>query len=174
MQGLHRSPVNSQHKGEWLRALLFSLICAWINDWVNNRETGDLRHHCAHYVVTVMKEGIQSKNNHKFLSKSPIKFEICSTIKCILALVLRVWFCVYKLYIWYQNTILYFYRWYFFIFAWYFMKTENIKCCQTNKPTQMLWHLMILCCYNSCCNRETTHRNLSWMFIHIKVPALGG
>ena len=33
---------------------LFSLICAWINDWVNNREAGELRRHWAHYAVTVM------------------------------------------------------------------------------------------------------------------------
>ena len=26
----------------------------WINDWVNNREAGDLRHHRAHYDVIVM------------------------------------------------------------------------------------------------------------------------
>ena len=25
------------------RSLMFSLICAWINGWVNNREAGDLR-----------------------------------------------------------------------------------------------------------------------------------
>ena len=30
-------------------ALMFSLICAWINGWVNNREAGDLRRHCAHH-----------------------------------------------------------------------------------------------------------------------------
>ena len=30
-----------------------SLICAWINAWVNNGEGGDLRHHRAHYGVTV-------------------------------------------------------------------------------------------------------------------------
>ena len=30
------------------------LICAWINCWVNNRETGDLRRHRAHYDVTAM------------------------------------------------------------------------------------------------------------------------
>ena len=54
VRGIHRSPVNSPHKGQWRRALLFSLICAWINGWVNNREAGDLRHHCAHYDVTVM------------------------------------------------------------------------------------------------------------------------
>ena len=29
-------------------------ICAWINDWVNNREAGDLRCHRAHYDVIVM------------------------------------------------------------------------------------------------------------------------
>ena len=33
---------------------MFSLICAWINGWVNNREAGELRRHRAHYDVTVM------------------------------------------------------------------------------------------------------------------------
>ena len=33
---------------------MFSLICAWINGWVNAREAGDSRCHCAHYDVTVM------------------------------------------------------------------------------------------------------------------------
>ena len=42
------------HKGQWRRALMFSLICAWMNGWVNNREAGDLRRHRAHYDVTVM------------------------------------------------------------------------------------------------------------------------
>ena len=32
----------------------FSLICAVITDWVNNRVAGDLRRHRAHYDVTVM------------------------------------------------------------------------------------------------------------------------
>ena len=31
-----------------------SLICLWINDWVNNREAGDLRCYRAHYDVTIM------------------------------------------------------------------------------------------------------------------------
>ena len=51
---IHRSPVNSPHKGQWCGALMFSLICVWINDWVNNREAGDLRRHLAHYDVIVM------------------------------------------------------------------------------------------------------------------------
>ena len=48
-------PVNSPHKGQWRGALMFSLICARINDWVNNREAGDLRRHGGHYGVNVMK-----------------------------------------------------------------------------------------------------------------------
>ena len=47
-------PVNSPHKGQWRGALMFSLICAWIHDWVNNREAGDLRRHHGHYDVIVM------------------------------------------------------------------------------------------------------------------------
>ena len=39
--GIHRSPVNSPHKHQWRRALMFSLICAWINGWESNREAGD-------------------------------------------------------------------------------------------------------------------------------------
>ena len=54
VRGNHRSPVNSHHKGQWRGALMFSLICAWINAWVNNREAGDLIRHRAHYDVTVM------------------------------------------------------------------------------------------------------------------------
>ena len=30
VQGIHRWPVNSPHKGQWRGALIFSLICAWI------------------------------------------------------------------------------------------------------------------------------------------------
>ena len=51
---IHRSPAISPHKGQWRGALMLSLICAWINRWVNNREAGDLRRHHAHYDVTVM------------------------------------------------------------------------------------------------------------------------
>ena len=47
-------PVNSPHKGQWRRALMFSLMCAWINGWVNNREAGDLRRNRAHYYDNVM------------------------------------------------------------------------------------------------------------------------
>ena len=55
VRGIHRSPVNSPHKGQWRGALMFTLICARINGWVNNREAGDLRRYRAHYDVIVMQ-----------------------------------------------------------------------------------------------------------------------
>ena len=48
------SPVNSEFPGQWHRALMFSLICAWINGWVNYDEAGDLRCHRTHYEVIAM------------------------------------------------------------------------------------------------------------------------
>ena len=41
VRGIHLSPVNSPHKGQWRGALMFSLICVWINGSVNTREAGD-------------------------------------------------------------------------------------------------------------------------------------
>ena len=37
-----------RYKSQWRGALVFSLICAWINGWLNNREAGDLRRHHTH------------------------------------------------------------------------------------------------------------------------------
>ena len=54
VRGIHRSPVNSPHKGQRRGALMFSLIGVWINCWINNREAGDLRRYHAHYDVIVM------------------------------------------------------------------------------------------------------------------------
>ena len=42
-------------KGQWCRALMFSLICTWTNRWINNRDTGGLRCNRAYYDITVMK-----------------------------------------------------------------------------------------------------------------------
>ena len=44
VRGIHRPPVNSLHKGQWRGALMFSLICAWINGSVNYREDPLWRH----------------------------------------------------------------------------------------------------------------------------------
>ena len=54
VRGIHRPPVNSPHKGQWRGALMFSLIWAGMDGWVNNRKAGDLRRQHTHYDVTVM------------------------------------------------------------------------------------------------------------------------
>ena len=41
VRGIHRSPINCAHKGQWRGALMFSLICAWTNGWVKNQDAGD-------------------------------------------------------------------------------------------------------------------------------------
>ena len=50
------SPVPGEfpHKGQWRGALIFSLLCVWINGWVKNCEAGDLGRYRAHYDVTVI------------------------------------------------------------------------------------------------------------------------
>ena len=53
-RGIHRWLVNSPQKGQWRRALMFSLMCALINGCVNNRDAGDLRRHRASYDVIVV------------------------------------------------------------------------------------------------------------------------
>ena len=76
VRGIHRSPVNSPHKGQWRGALMFTLICTRINGWVNNREAGDLRRYRAHYDVIVMIKNLASleglKSNRRVVSYSDV------------------------------------------------------------------------------------------------------
>ena len=62
VRGIHRSPVDSPHKGQWHRALRFSLIYAWTNDWANNRDAGNFRCHGTHYDATVMIMTLKGMN----------------------------------------------------------------------------------------------------------------
>ena len=83
--GFLHSPVNSPHKGEWRGALMLSLICAWINGWVNNSKAVDLRHHRAHYDVTVMND----QNNRYTNFNSLWRFENYSMFCWLLAIKLN-------------------------------------------------------------------------------------
>ena len=83
VRGIHRSPVNSPHKGQWRGALMFSLICVWINGSVNNCETGDLRRYRAYYdisvIMTVFCTGCMEINNsykQTVVNTARIKFMI--------------------------------------------------------------------------------------------------
>ena len=55
VRGIHQSPVNSPHKGQWSKVLIFSLICAWTNGSANNRGAGDLKCQGTNYDVNVMR-----------------------------------------------------------------------------------------------------------------------
>ena len=50
------SPVTGEFPAQMpvTRGFDVSLICAWINSWVNNREAGDFRRHIAHYDVSLV------------------------------------------------------------------------------------------------------------------------
>ena len=72
--------VNPSHKGQWSGALMFSLIYASINDWVNNRKAGDLRRHRAHYDVTVMLNHITVNNPTAILATNSATKECFASI----------------------------------------------------------------------------------------------
>ena len=55
---------------------MFSLICVWINCWVNNREAGDLRRYRAHYDVIVMSsQNVDTGDFNAMLLKGARKWE---------------------------------------------------------------------------------------------------
>ena len=54
VRGIHRSPMNSPQKGQGHGAMVFSLICAQLNGWVNTREAGNVRCYRTHCDVILM------------------------------------------------------------------------------------------------------------------------
>ena len=97
VRGIHRSPVNSPHKGQWRGALMFTLICARINGWVNNREAGDLRRHRAHYDVIVMFMGDEAYDVFINICKKNIPF-FWQCIWCVQQITGLQYFVFYVLY----------------------------------------------------------------------------
>ena len=85
VRGIHRSPVNSPHKGQWHGALMVPLVCAWINGWANNLKAGDLRRHRAHYDVIAMCVCVFSLYRTILLLGSrkrwPKSVDLCSIVK---------------------------------------------------------------------------------------------
>ena len=82
--GIHRSPVNSPHKGQWRGALMFSLICVEINGSENNREAGDLRRHLAHSDISVMnREHVRNLKDWHLTTKQNGLYFLDNIFKCI-------------------------------------------------------------------------------------------
>ena len=84
-------PLYEEFTGHWwiphtkasARASDVSLIFVWINGWVNNRESGDLRCHRAHYDVIAMTMGIHSHLASQYLSglrlRVVLQYCMCAT-----------------------------------------------------------------------------------------------
>ena len=89
VRGIHQSPVNSPHKGQWRGALMFSLTCAWLIGWINNREAGDLRRYRAHYdVIVMLPMHVVYRRNKKLGSSTPLLCANSLWTVCFLTLVL--------------------------------------------------------------------------------------
>ena len=60
------SPVTGEFPSQWpvKRTLMFSLISAWANGWVNNQDAGDLMRHRVHYDVTVIVVACGTEGSH--------------------------------------------------------------------------------------------------------------
>ena len=80
-RGIPRWPVNSPYKAQWRGALMFSLIRAWTNNCVNNRDAGDLRRHRVHYNVAVMIGSSNAKTWFKFDPSSKLHWLISSLMR---------------------------------------------------------------------------------------------
>ena len=87
------SPVIGEFPSQrpmWRGTLMFSLICAWINGWVNHHEAGDLRRHRAHYGVIVMDclvswfgyQSITKPGNKTVAPSWPDLYHIFQTNEC--------------------------------------------------------------------------------------------
>ena len=107
VRGIRRSPVGSPHKGQWSGTLVFSLICAWTNNWVNNRDAGDLRRHRVHYDVNVMESTLEVPQDFVtsrppfWVTSNPIKLHKIS-MKRILA---HPWLCSQYCARWWTSTV---------------------------------------------------------------------
>ena len=91
VRGIHRWTVKSPHKGQWRAALMFNLIGAPINGWVNNRHAGDLRRHRAHYDVMVMPQRTSNAKRACYVSNLWLSqfvtesVEICDNVKIFIS-----------------------------------------------------------------------------------------
>ena len=74
--GIRRSPVSSPNKGQWRGVLMFSLIWASTNGWVNNWDAGDSRRHRTHHDVPVMLTICYNIHCTHLQNRSPLNWKV--------------------------------------------------------------------------------------------------
>ena len=122
VRGIHRSPVNSPHKGQWRGALMFSLICVWINGWVNNREAGDLRRYRAHFDVTVMLVIVYTELCFSLYESLSIQTNLWGKA-CIHLLLYITMLYIFAVVLYLQTIFKRLYLYYIYLNAIYFVKS---------------------------------------------------
>ena len=108
-----KSPVTSPHKGQWCKALMFSLVCTWTNRWANNQDAGDFRRHSTHFDVNVMQNYAQQMFSSLLFAFMSISVGFKSSLMCwsIQTLNVQTVFVIIKLKLWsYDTTFLYEFR----------------------------------------------------------------
>ena len=159
--GIHWSPVNYPHKGQCRGALMVSLICAWINGWVNNGESGDLRCHRSHYDVTVkiycMGDGASVnlvKPRHTGGSKKYyISWKYCVNLKS--------WYLMNDLYVMACDHITWYYQFYFNIYIHCFVKKVGASLGKWFNYSQLDLQLGIISEYDMSAWRYHVNKNVS-------------
>ena len=122
---IHRSPVNSPHKGG---ALKFTLICACINTWVNNGEAGDLRRHRAHHDAIVMNLGSSyPQQTQRTANHAPNSSVSCGDYgtPVYLFLTLNIQACSCRFVIYYFSTSIFF-------------QTQKLPLAMSSKPKPVM------------------------------------
>ena len=64
-------PLTRAREVDW--ALMFSLICGWTDGWANNRDTGDLTSHRAHYDGMLMSAPNRNLTQYWLIANWPLK-----------------------------------------------------------------------------------------------------
>ena len=91
VRGIHRSPVNSPHKGQWRGALMFSLICA-LNKRLSKQSWGwsfetpsrSLWRHCNEVPVLYLHALYETKMRYHYVCRSRIHSARPSTPEVII------------------------------------------------------------------------------------------
>ena len=99
---IHRTPVNSPQKYQWRGALMFPLICIWINDWVNNREAGDLRRYRNHFDVIVMTASLLT---HRCVTKIENLQFTWNALSTYLSLCCICYILIYSMSVWCKRKL---------------------------------------------------------------------
>ena len=98
VRGIHRSLVNSPHKGQLRGALMFSLSCAWTNGWVSNLMTviwdAIMTSLECHFLLEIYLHNMRAMKVHvPFSSNESVVFlfNIVNIYQYILRLLLPLW-----------------------------------------------------------------------------------